>query len=95
MFFPVEEYEEYSRHTFLIEINDLVFQARSPNSELSKVNGSLSIHYSGLWMKSMQLKVMTCTFICSQCLQFLHYLLLFFCYVSLKCCLFTMVLCDI
>lgn len=56
--FPVEEYEGYSRHRFLIEINDLVFQATSPNSELSKVNGSLSIHYSGLWMKSMQLKVM-------------------------------------
>lgn len=34
-FFPVEDYEEYSRHAFVIEINGLVFQATAPNSELS------------------------------------------------------------
>lgn len=34
-FFPVEDYEEYSRQAFVIEINGLVFQATAPNSELS------------------------------------------------------------
>lgn len=96
IFFPVEEYEEYSRHTFLIEINDLVFQATPPNSELRKSMTVFPFTTVGFgwnpcsWKWWLALSYAVCA-----CLEFLNVLLLFFCYVCLKCCLFTIVLCNI